>query len=588
MARSNRLAEETSPYLLLHQNNPVDWYPWGPEALRRAREENKPIFLSVGYATCFWCHVMERESFADAGTAALMNEHFINVKVDREERPDLDEIYMAATQLFTQQGGWPNSVFLTPELRPFFAGTYFPLADRHGRPSFRTVLLSMHNAWTTRREDVMTQAAEMAKAMGQMLEERGTPREEPALSEEVVEAAKAGLVERFDAAWGGFGNAPKFPSPANLHLLLDLAEDGDEEAAEMVTVTLDRMGRGGVYDQLAGGFHRYATDREWKVPHFEKMLYDNALLIDLLTEAWRETQDPVYAQRIEETVDWLQREMIAEGGGFAASLDADSEGVEGKFYVWSETEIEEAIGTKDAAFFGSHYDITEGGNWDGANIPNRLNSKPWLGDVDEHRLQELRTRLFEARKTRTHPGWDDKVLADWNGLMIAALARAGQVFDRTNWIDTATNAYTFVTTHMIVEGRLQHAWRKGRCNAPGTASDHANLIWAALRLYQATNQPQFLKDAENLTRSLNEHYWLATDHRYATSAEDTSDVIVRLASGTDDATPNANGIMVSNLAALTLITGNLDYVQQAAQIVDSFGPELAGNLIGYTGLLAAE
>ncbi|MEO1207282.1 MAG: thioredoxin domain-containing protein [Pseudomonadota bacterium] len=584
----NRLAEETSPYLLQHKENPVHWWAWGPEAIAEAKATGKPILLSVGYAACHWCHVMAHESFEDEPTAKVMNELFINVKVDREERPDVDAIYMSALHQLGEQGGWPLTMFLDGEARPFFGGTYFPKDAKFGRPAFVQVLNTVSQIYLNEPE----KAAHNANAIMADLETltRTKPSTKRVIVTNSMQKDLCGrMIQAIDTTHGGIQGAPKFPQWSFFWLMWRGAiRFRNENAKTAVLTTLTNICQGGIYDHIGGGFARYSVDEIWLVPHFEKMLYDNALLVDLLTEAWRETQDPIYAQRISETVEWLRREMIADGGGFAASLDADSEGVEGKFYVWSKAEIETTLGEDDAEFFCRHYDISTSGNFEGANISNRLESKTWLGEMDEKRLESLRAKLFETRKSRIHPGWDDKVLSDWNGMMIAALANAGQTFDRPDWIKTAITAFDFVIGNMVVDGRLQHAWRVGRCNAPGTASDHANMIWGALRLYQATADRRFLDQAETMTRSLNTHHWLAAEHRFATSADDTDDVIVRLATGTDDATPNANGVMVSNLASLTLLTGNLDYVQQAAQIVDSFGPEMASNLIGYTGLLAAE
>ncbi|MEO1368272.1 MAG: thioredoxin domain-containing protein, partial [Acidobacteriota bacterium] len=446
VAKTNRLALETSPYLLLHQNNPVDWYPWGPEALERARDEDKPIFLSVGYATCYWCHVMERESFADAGTAQVMNEHFINIKVDREERPDLDEIYMAATQIFNQRGGWPNSVFLTPELTPFFAGTYFPPFDDQGRPSFRTVLRSMQHAWRERRGDVEEQAAELERAMRDMLEERGRPTPEvPGAA--VVATSMAGLGERFDAEHGGFGGAPKFPMPPNLHLLLDLAEDGDAEAGAMLTLTLDRMARGGIYDQLAGGFHRYATDREWKVPHFEKMLYDNGQLLELYARDYGRTGDAERERIVRETAHFLARELTGEHGGLLSAIDAEVGGREGAFHAWTLEQIVDAVGEEDASFLAPILGFDGAPFFDGEyvlHLPEGLATQAEQRrlDADELRAQVkvLEGRLLEARERRPKPLVDDKVLTDWNGLTIAGLATAAALLSDGDLLAQADRA----------------------------------------------------------------------------------------------------------------------------------------------------
>lgn len=584
----NRLTEASSPYLLQHQDNPVHWWTWGPEALAEAKATGKPILLSVGYAACHWCHVMAHESFEDQATADVMNELFVNVKVDREERPDIDAIYMGALHRLGEQGGWPLTMFLDDEARPFFGGTYFPKDARFGRPPFVDVLRTVAKIYSEEPE----KADHNAKAILDDLarDSRAKTSEKRVIISNPMQADLTNrMLRAVDTTHGGIKGAPKFPQWTFFWLMWRGAVRFDNaKVKQAVLTTLTNICQGGIYDHLGGGFARYSTDDIWLAPHFEKMLSDNALLLDLLTEAWRETQDPVYALRVKETVGWLEREMIADGGAFAASLDADSEGEEGKFYVWTHDEIIQVLGEQAGATFAKTYDVSPAGNWEGVNILNRLKAQAPLDDDSEHQLQLMRQKLLAAREARIRPGWDDKVLADWNGLTIAALARAGVVFEKPAWINRAATAFDFITANMIIRGRLQHSWRLGQCSAQGTASDHANMIWAALRLHQATGEHRFLQTALDITKSLNTHHWLDLDHRYATSADDTDDVILRLAGGTDDATPNANGIMISNLAALSLLTGDMDYVQQAAQIIDSFGPELADNLISHTGLLAAE
>ncbi|HEX6101458.1 MAG TPA: thioredoxin domain-containing protein, partial [Alphaproteobacteria bacterium] len=452
----NLLARETSPYLLQHKDNPVEWHAWGQEALERAKRENKPILLSVGYAACHWCHVMAHESFEDEFTAELMNQLFINIKVDREERPDLDQIYQTALQLLGEHGGWPLTMFLTPEGEPFWGGTYFPPAPRYGRPGFRDVLAAIAAAYKDDPEKVQKNVGAIRDALKQM----AAPQGGAALPPDLARRAAERLAQEVDPTWGGIGGAPKFPQAPIFLLLWRAGKAGrNEMLRNAVRLTLQRMAQGGIYDHLGGGFARYSVDAEWLVPHFEKMLYDNAALLELMVTVWQDTRDPLLEARIRETVGWVLREMVADGGGFAASLDADSEGEEGKFYVWTEAEIDAALPTELAEPFKRAYDVSAEGNWEGKTILHR-NRAPELGDVEsEAKLAEARRILFEIRAKRVRPGWDDKVLADWNGLMIAALADAGAVFDEPDWIAAARRAFDFVRGKMSEGGRLRHSWR---------------------------------------------------------------------------------------------------------------------------------
>jgi len=580
----NRLSEETSPYLLQHKDNPVHWWAWGPEALAEAKATGKPILLSVGYAACHWCHVMAHESFEDAETAKVMNELFVNIKLDREERPDIDAIYMNALHRTGQQGGWPLTMFLDSDARPFFGGTYFPKTRAFGRPAFVDVLRSIARIYHEEPEKVTHNASIIMESLT-----APAPRGQSLLiSDQLINELTTRMVSSIDPVHGGLTGAPKFPQWSIFWLLWRGAiRYRNERALKAVENTLRRICQGGIYDHLGGGFSRYSVDERWLVPHFEKMLYDNALLIDQLTECYRETGRSLFKRRIEETVGWLEREMIAEGGGFAASLDADSEGEEGKFYVWSMEEIQSVLGTVDAAIFAAAYDVSPAGNWEGYNILNRLNTFEDLSDEQEAHLANLRARLLQHRASRIRPGWDDKVLADWNGLMIAALTRAAQVFNRPDWLQLARDAFNFVATTMSVDGRLRHSYRAGKLGSSATASDYANMIWGALRLFQATNEAQYLEAAINWTDTLHQHYWLPENLRYAATADDTDDVIVRLSGGTDDATPNANAVQVSNLAHLAQLTGDERYREQANMILESFSGDMQQNLVGHTGLLAA-
>jgi uncharacterized protein len=579
----NRLARETSPYLLQHKDNPVHWWAWGPEALAEAKEKGKPILLSVGYAACHWCHVMAHESFEDNATAAVMNDLFVNIKVDREERPDIDAIYMRALHTLGEQGGWPLTMFLDTEARPFWGGTYFPPAPRYGRPAFQQVLREVARVFTEERDKVSHNAGMLVEALSAKEGASAT-----AVIEDRVLADLTGrMVSAVDPINGGLSGAPKFPQWNFFWLLWRGAIRYSNAAArQSVETTLTHICQGGIYDHLGGGFARYSVDERWLAPHFEKMLYDNALLVDLMCEAYRETGSELYARRIDETAGWLLREMIAEGGGFAASLDADSEGEEGKFYVWSKAEIVEVLGETDAQVFCEAYDVTDGGNWEGHNILNRLRN-PLLGSpTDEKALAHMRVELLARRAKRVRPGWDDKVLADWNGLMIAALAHASRVFDRPDWLAAAATAFGFVVGSMEKDGRLAHSWRAGQAKAPGTAGDYANMIWGALRLLQATGESLFLTAAERWCAILDKHFWVADGGGYAFTADDTPDVIVRMRGAHDDATPNANAIMLSNLVALGLLTGNPAYLERAEAIPQAFAADLGKNTLGHCGLLA--
>jgi uncharacterized protein YyaL (SSP411 family) len=580
----NRLNKETSPYLLQHKDNPVHWWAWGPEALEEAKRSKKPILLSVGYAACHWCHVMAHESFEDEATAAVMNELFVPIKVDREERPDVDAIYMGALHALGEQGGWPLTMFLDSEARPVWGGTYFPRESRFGRPAFVDVLRRVAKMF----RDEPDKAASNAKLLTQGLKERVSGSAHATIDDRLVKELTAHMSHAVDLKLGGIKGAPKFPQWSFFWMLWRGGIRYDDRGArEAVTVTLSRICQGGIYDHLGGGFARYSVDEDWLVPHFEKMLYDNALLLDLLTEVWRETKAPLFQQRVAQTVEWLEREMIAEGGGFAASLDADSEGEEGKFYVWSLDEILDVLGPEDGRRFAQAYGVTAGGNFEGHSILNRLSSSPLKSEAEEQRLAAARAKLLAARDKRVRPGWDDKVLADWNGLMIAALARASLIFERPEWLTLAQRAFDFVSTRMTVDGRLRHAWRAGVAKAPATASDYANMIWGALRLHEATNEQHYYDQARAWTETLDRHYWIEGQGGYATSADDTRDVIVRLRPGSDDAAPNANAIQLANLVALGMLTEVSKYFDRAQAIQAAFAAEFGRNVVAHTGLLAA-
>src|SRR5262245_44846837 len=582
-ASENRLARETSPYLLQHKDNPVHWWAWGPEALAEAKRANKPILLSVGYAACHWCHVMAHESFEDPAVAAVMNGLFVNIKVDREERPDIDAIYMRALHSLGEQGGWPLTMFLDSEARPFWGGTYFPPTARYGRPGFTQVLQEVSRVYAQEPDKVRHNSGLLIEALAA----RDAGREGPTVDDRLLADLTRRMASAVDPRYGGLSGAPKFPQWNFFWLLWRGAiRYGNEAAKHAVDTTLTHICQGGIYDHLGGGFARYSVDERWLVPHFEKMLYDNALLLDLMCEAWRETGNALYARRIEETVAWLLREMVAEGGGFAASLDADSEGEEGKFYVWTKAEIEDVLGAADAKVFAAAYEVTEAGNWEGHTILNRLKDPMLRAPVEETALQGMRAKLLARRAGRIRPGWDDKVLADWNGLTIAALAHAARVLERPDWLEAAEAAFDFVRQRMETDGRLAHSYRAGQAKVQGNAADYANMIWAGLRLYQASNSAPYLAAAERWCATLDARFWVADPGGYAFTADDTADVIVRMRGAHDDATPNANAVMLSNLAALHLLTGNPAYLERAQAMPTAFAADLASNPLGHCGLLA--
>ncbi len=607
---TNRLAGESSPYLLLHQHNPVDWYPWGEEALARAREEGKPIFLSVGYSTCYWCHVMERESFSNPEVARVMNDRFVNVKVDREERPDLDETYMAATQILAGQGGWPNSVFLTPELKPFYAGTYFPPTDAHGRPGFPQVLAGLAGAWKDRRDDVYLQADEVAQAMRRILEERFEPGSSVP-GPEAAERACEGLRHTFDRDQGGFGRAPKFPTPSNLYLLHALAVradvtgegagevggegGGDPTAAEMVGATLDHMARGGIYDQLGGGFHRYSTDGEWLVPHFEKMLYDNGALLELYALEHERTGSPEAARIARETAAFLAREMALPDGAFASAIDAETGGREGAFYVWTAAELHEVLGEEDYAFLAPLYGFDRSPFFRDPHAPEAepayvLHLPAPLAELAARRRSEpaalleeiepLRRRLFEARSRRPRPLTDDKVLADWNGLAIRGLATAGRVLGDDGVIALARRAADRVLDVLWPGGgagggqgggTLLHAVRGGEGKIPAYLSDYAFLVRGLLGLHEATDDGRYLEAATRLASEQQER--LAHPHGGFYNAAAADDLLCRSQEIFDGATPAANAVAVLNALDLAERTGGAaPWRAQAERALAAFSP----------------
>ncbi len=579
----NRLAQETSPYLLQHKDNPVHWRPWGPEAFEHARKDNRPVLLSVGYAACHWCHVMAHESFEDAETAKVMNEGFVNIKVDREERPDVDAIYQTSLALFADHGGWPLTMFLTPGGEPFFGGTYFPSTRRFGRPAFRDLLRRVLEVYHQEPEKVARNATAIRAALAQISKPKGGD----GIAPDVLARVAMRLAQEVDPVHGGIGPAPKFPQPGAFELIWrGWKATAQPLLFQALTLTLDKMSRGGIYDHLGGGFARYATDGEWLVPHFEKMLYDNAQLIDLLCLVWQETRSPLYAARISETAQWALREMAADGGGFASSMDADSEGEEGKFYVWSEGEIDALLGP-EAQVFKEAYDVTPAGNWEGKTILNRRHGSVFVDGALEDRLARCRAILWEAREKRVKPSRDDKVLADWNGLMITALANAGAVFATPRWVDAAARAFAFVRERMSLDGRLRHSWRLGEPRHPATLDDYAIMSRAALALFEATGEHAYLDQAEAWVETTNRHHWDQAGDGYFFTADDTEGLITRTKTAVDGPVPSGNGIMAAVLARLHRITGKDAYRERAEKLIAAFSGEVSTQFFSLASLLNA-
>jgi uncharacterized protein YyaL (SSP411 family) len=567
---TNRLVHETSPYLKQHAHNPVDWYSWGPEALQRAKQLDRPIFLSIGYSACHWCHVMEHESFENEEIAKILNENFVSIKVDREERPDLDQIYMTAVQRMTGQGGWPLTVFLTPDLRPFTGGTYFPPEDQYGRRGFRKVLLMLADAWRTRRADIDQAAGELTEFLQAAAAMQPTPGEFDA---NLLQRAADALGRAFDSVHGGFGEAPKFPHSMDLRLLLRIARRFDDDhALHMVRHTLDRMAMGGIYDHVGGGFARYSTDARWFAPHFEKMLYDNALLVPCYVEAFQITCDPFYREIVEETLAWVKREMTSAEGPFYSTLDADSEGEEGKFYVWTADDIDRALG-ENAATFQAVYGVEPEGNWEhGRNILFRaktFDQYARLTHVPEAELERLltecRKKLFAIREERIRPGRDEKVLTAWNGLMIGAMAQAAAVFDNPEYAESAARAADFLLGRMRApDGRLFRTWSAGsppKLNA--YLEDYAYLLEGLISLYEATFDPRWIEAALDLSGVLTDQFWDAAGGGFFTTGRDHEALIARSKDPHDNATPSGNATAALALLRLAKLTGRAELRDKA-------------------------
>ena len=565
----NLLGQETSPYLLQHAGNPVHWRPWSADALAEAKRRDRPILLSIGYAACHWCHVMAHESFEDAETARLMNELFVNIKVDREERPDIDHIYMTALHALGQQGGWPLTLFLSPDGKPMIGGTYWPPEPRYGRPSFRQVLHSVDSAWRTQRDQMESRGLTLADHLAKLSDFSAGPGVAPADLTRVGDALKGAV----DPVHGGLSGAPKFPNaPIFRFFWNEMFRRGDPSFGEALRAMLEAMNAGGIYDHLGGGYSRYSTDATWLVPHFEKMLYDNAQLLELLALAHAHRPDALYAARAEETVGWMVRDMtaerVAERAAFAASEDADSEGEEGRFYVWTEAEVDTLLGDAAAAFKRA-YDVTAGGNWEGHTILRRVTDVD--SAADEATLARSRAVLLGARAKRVRPGRDDKVLADWNGLAISALARAATVFGRPEWLARAEEAQDFILAEMSApDGRVQHAWRLGRVTAAGLLDDQASMARASLALFEATGQQRRLAEAIRLARAA-EAAFADGQGGYYITAEDAADVpLARPRTAADNATPAANGLLAEVFSRLWHLTGDIAWRTRAEALFRAF------------------
>ena len=558
----NRLARETSPYLLQHAHNPVDWYPWSEEAFAKARAEDKPILLSIGYSACHWCHVMERESFENPAIAEVMNRHFVSVKVDREERPDVDHIYMEAVQSMTGHGGWPMTVFLTPDGTPFYGGTYFPPVDRHNLPGFPRLLEALADAWTTRRQEVIKSGQQLASSLGQGGRLRGSAQ---ALGEELLFSAFQNVSAQFDEEHGGLGGAPKFPQPMIWEFVLRFwKRSANPYAQRMVHATLVHMARGGMYDQLGGGFARYSVDAQWLVPHFEKMLYDNAQLASLYLHAWLAFDDPECRRVCEETLDYLLREMTDAAGGFYSAQDADSEGHEGKFFVWSADEIRDVLGA-DADFALRYWGVDRGANFEGKNILYVA------GEPEPERIAQARGRLYDAREGRVHPGRDDKVLASWNGLAARAFAETGRALGRPDYVAAAVRNVEFLLGQMRRDGRLLRTWKTGEAKLNGYLEDYAMVAAALVDVYEATFDRRWLDEARALADDMLRLFWDDAVDGFYDTGSDHERLIVRPRNLYDNAVPCGSSVAIETLLRLSVLTGEERYQSHALRALRVMG-----------------
>ncbi|NYE58424.1 thioredoxin domain-containing protein [Carboxydothermus ferrireducens] len=592
MRRPNRLIHEKSPYLLQHAYNPVDWYPWGDEAFKKALMEDKPVFLSIGYSTCHWCHVMEQESFEDEEVADLLNKHFVAIKVDREERPDVDQIYMTACQAMTGQGGWPLTIIMTPEKKPFFAGTYFPKRSKWGRPGLMEILTEIAKLWETDREQLLTISKRLYEFMQAMPQSKKGD-----LTEEVLEKAYREFLGRFDSEYGGFGPAPKFPTPHNLIFLLRYwKRTGEEKALFMAEKTLEAMARGGIYDHVGYGFHRYSTDREWLVPHFEKMLYDNALLAYTYLEAYQATKKEKYARVAREVFTYVKRKMTSPEGGFYSAEDADSEGVEGKYYVWTTDEVKKALGPEEGELFCRVYDITPEGNFEGKNIPNLIHTDLESMEVKVGKsleeltdsLDRMRQKLYQEREKRVLPHKDDKILTSWNGLMIAALAKGARVLQDQELLNMAQNAAEFIFSKLRRDdGRLLARYREGETAVLAYLDDYAFLIWGLIELYEASFEVRYLKLSVELTREMLKLFWDEKHGGLFFTGADGEELITRPKEIYDGAVPSGNSVAALNLLRLGRVLGEDEFLQKAEEILSAFAGKVSEMPSAYSFFLQA-
>jgi uncharacterized protein YyaL (SSP411 family) len=589
---TNQLIDETSPYLLQHAHNPVDWHPWAEEALTLAQKEGKPILLSIGYSSCHWCHVMEKESFENEAIARIMNERFVNIKVDREERPDLDELYMNAVQVMTGSGGWPMTVFLTPDLVPFHAGTYFPPEDRGGMPGLPKVLLTVSDYFKTHQEEIKKMEKQMRQTLHQIVEV--VPSQE-ALSDKVLSKAVDVLESQFDPIYGGFGKAPKFPNSMALSFLLrHWKSTRSNRVLEMIEKTLEKMASGGIYDHLGGGFHRYSVDERWLIPHFEKMLYDNALLSKIYFEAFQATKKQNYRRVGEEILNYVIREMTSSGGGFYSAQDADSEGVEGKFYVWTRDEIKHALGAEMGILFCAYYGVTPQGNFEKdasvLNISNSLEKISQLYGIPapdvEKKLEESRRTLFAEREKRARPGRDEKILTSWNSLMISGFIDGFKVTGNERYLNGARQAAGFILQEMREDGSLMRVFNRGRSRVKGYSEDYAFLIQALIDLFEATFEIRWLKEAEDLNGRMIHQFWDEKNGGFFFSGRENESLIARSKNPYDNVIPSANSVAIFNLIRLGVLTGEESLRQKAEQILHLFHHFLDRSPTGFTAMLS--
>src|SRR3989338_5344081 len=590
--KPNHLIQEKSPYLQQHAYNPVDWYPWCEEAFQKALRENKPVFLSIGYSTCHWCHVMEYESFEDEDVAKILNEYFVSIKVDREERPDIDNIYMTVCQAMTGSGGWPLNLFLTPERKPFYAGTYFPKTERYGNPGFIAILKQISNLWKTNKESVLTSSEQVVKIL-QTVPEATTSA---TLTQDTLKHAYEQLTGNYDSIYGGFGTSPKFPTPHNYTFLLRWwNRSNDPTALEIVEKTLDRMGRGGIYDQLGGGFHRYATDEYWLVPHFEKMLYDQALLAMAYIEAHQATGKPLFADTAKGIFTYVQRDMTSQEGGFYSAEDADSEGVEGKFYVWMPDEIIKTLGEKDGKVFCDFYDVSKEGNFEEKNIlhvDKEINAFAKLEGVKLEDLQEMlgkaRAKLFTVREKRIRPHKDDKILTSWNGLMITAMAKGAQALNEPKYAQAAVRAADFISnTLRLKDGSLLKRYRLGEAAIPGHLDDYAYFVWGLIDIYETTFEVKYLKIALELNKLMIDDFRDEKGGGFFFSGKRNEQLIAQTKEIYDGATPSGNSVALMNILRLSRMTGNLDLTNISGQIMRTFAETVNNYPSRYTQFLCA-